>query len=70
MRNENQHHVVVCTTDARRLAVLDFETKPGDRWNEHGAVVFGKWMIDNPGHRLLDARFENGRMITWVELLH
>ena len=70
MRNENLHQVIVCTTEAKRLAVMDVETKPTDRWVEHCAVVLGKWLFDNPGHRLLDNHVANGNMTVWVSKLH
>jgi hypothetical protein len=70
MRSENHHQVIICTTDAKRIAVLDVETKPGDYWNEHCAVVLGKWLFDNPGHRLLSNHVANGNMTVWVKQLH
>lgn len=70
MRNNNLHQVIISTTDAKRLAVLDVETKPQDNWVEHCAVVFGKWMLDNPGHKTLSSHVSNGNLHTWVTTLH
>ena len=67
MRNENLHRVVVCNRSAQRLAVLDVETKPTDNWVEHCSVVFGKWMLDNPGHEMLQSHVANGAMTVWVK---
>lgn len=64
------HQLIVCTTDAKRLAVVDVPTKPSDRWVDHCAVVFGKWLLDHPGHRVMDARPANGNFVVWVAPLH
>ena len=69
MRNENLHQVIVCTTEAKRLAVMDVETKPGDRWNEHCAVVFGKWILENREYKALSAHASNGNFTVWVTRL-
>lgn len=70
MDRNNFHQVIVCTADAKRLAVLDVETKPQDNWVEHCAVVFGKWMLDNPSHKILSSHISNGNFHTWVTPLH
>ncbi len=66
MRNENLHQVVVVGTDSKRIFVTEVETSPGDNWAAHCAVVFGKWMHDNHGYKLMNTNLANGTLTAWV----
>ena len=68
MSNKIGHQVIVCNKDAQRLAVLEVGDIPkGDDWCFHAAAVFGKWMLDNLGNKMLAAHVAGGNYIVWVE---
>lgn len=59
-----QHQTIICSPDAKRLAVIDVEQQ--ESWVEHCAVAFGRWMLDNPGHKLLSSHVAHSDLTCWV----
>lgn len=65
MRNENLHQVVICNTQAKRLAVIDFETPVGEDWGAQAKSIAFAWMSDHDEPHL-QHHFANGVMTVWV----
>ena len=65
------HKVIVCSTESKRLDVLDVSMTVKqlctENWGDHAHVVAGKWLFDNPSKELKSSHLANGNLYIWVE---